>query len=247
MTCVVQWWIFHTHQPRPTAPFPLWVYAIVHLTVRPTTQRVRTGDVLLSSAEDVIHNHLLFHRFPSPGGFQSGYPPPNSNNPFPAPGFSPPNQGYPSPSGPPPGPFTPPSGPPPNQYQPPPGPPGQNQWSPPPGPPPFKQDGYPGQQGSNPFNQNNGGYPGPNVNRPPPGPPPPSQGPPSIPGNRPIGPPSSEFSKRGGTGRRVTLIVYAAQMLSRICLRLTANMPGPKVISLPINIQSATERRKRFA
>jgi hypothetical protein len=138
--------------------------------------------------------------FPGAGGFQSPYPPPNSNNPFqvpnpslPPPSGPPPGQ-YPSPGGPPP--HQPPSGPPnQNQWNPPTGPPNPNQWTPPSGPPPPpRQDGYPGQQGQqgpNSFNQNNGGYPGSNVYRPPPGPPgPPSQGPPSIPGNRPANPPT---------------------------------------------------------
>ena len=167
-----------THRPLPTPDMH-------HRTPRRQGHhRTRANDkTLLRSVQEVTYRS--FCRFPNPGGLQSQYPPPNSN-PFAFPDF-PSNPGYPSPSGPPPGQYPSPAGPPPSQYQPPPGPPGHNQWNQPPGPP--MPPGYPGQQG-----QQGPGFPGSNVNRPGPHP---SQGPPSIPGNRPINPPNSEFPKQG--------------------------------------------------
>ena len=53
-----QWWIWHAHEPGHAAPFPLRLHPIVHPAVRPTPERVRSGDVLLPSVREVIDRLL---------------------------------------------------------------------------------------------------------------------------------------------------------------------------------------------
>ena len=53
-----QWWIWHAHEPGHAASFPHGIRPIVPPAIGPTPERVRCGDVLLSSIQEMIDRLL---------------------------------------------------------------------------------------------------------------------------------------------------------------------------------------------